>query len=421
MMRTKSAILFAALSGALAGPPATFWGQASAQDAYFTEDNASGVFTPRIDAGVVLRDADAGDTLLFDLDAELEYETFSHAGRRWGWVLGGRIERDTARRGWGGLAGDCPAGAADCASVEAGGAPAPVTGPVSGFYTAGPADRDQTRAVLDAAYLYTDTGWGELRLGYGPGAANLDTEGGPTAFRLSRADGGRINTSELTGARTRNLTSGHDPKIVFQSIALGQETSVGTLEGAFSYTPSVRVCGVDLCAREYGAAGRLTPLADDVVEVSLRYALRRGSHEWAVSAGLAESRDATGRPDFEGITTLDAGLSWRHGDWRAGARWLRSDNGIAAGDRDYEAWSASGGYETGPWLWTVEYAAFSDDLVHVDGQTWQASGSRLVGERWLIGAGVQASERREPLLLGGVRTVAERDRTTGFVELGWQF
>ena len=412
MVRTYSATLIAALSGALAAPPA--FPQTASSDQ--SDTALAGLLDTtdvraELDAGSVVRSGSGTDNPLFDLEGMVTLERFTATGRRYGLVLGGRVERDSGRRGWGGLAGDCPPGQGDCA----GGA-----GPVTGFRTAGVAVGTETRAALEEAYLYYDTGWGELRAGYGPGAAQLDAVAGPAAFRLSRADGGRVNTDGLAGARTANLASGWSPKLVFRSVALGQETSVGTLRASVSWTPSVRDCGVDVCHREYGPAGLTGPVFDDMAEIGLVYALRRGAHAFEVSLGAASGADASGRPGAGRITSWDAGLSWRSGAWSAGVRSLVSDNGLD-GARGHQAWSASAGYETGPWLYTVEYAGFSDDAVHVDGTSWQIGGSRLIGERWLAGGGLRVSDRQEPVLTAGGREMRNREATAAFIELGWRF
>ena len=417
MMRTTSAIAIAALSGVLAAPPAS----AQSGNSLSSDINDSAAETRlSLDAGSVIRAGDGEAAWLADIDAALEYENFTASGRRYGLVLGARLERDTGRRAWGGRVGECPPGQAGCAAISDGGTLRALVSPVSGFRSVGAHDGDDTRGMIDAAYLYYDTGWGELRAGYGPGANEIDRVGGPAAFRLSRADGGRVNTGLIAGARTANLTSGTDPKLVFRSVSLGQESSVGTLQASVSYTPSVRMCGVDTCAREYGPAGAVSPVFDDVVAFNMRYAIRRGRHEWTFGAGTARGSDATGRAPFGTIETHDAGISWSSGAWSAGARGLTSNSGIA-GDSGYQAWSASGGYEAGPWLFTLEYAGFSDDAIHVDGDSWQIGGSRLIGERWLAGAGVQSAQRSEPVATASGRSQAEHDVLTVFLELGWQF
>ncbi|WP_339746297.1 hypothetical protein [uncultured Maricaulis sp.] len=357
---------------------------------------------------------------MFDVDAELKLETFTASGQRWGFVLGGRLERDSGRRAWGGRVGNCPAGSGDCATILVDGTPRGVRAASSGFQSAVTEADEGTRIALQSGYGYLDIGWGELRMGYGAGAADLDPASGPTAFRLSRADGGRVDLTGLSGARTRNLTSGVSPKLVYRSIAVGQSSSIGSLRIALSFTPRVRDCGVDACAWRAGPAGLLSPVSDDVWEFGGRYEIRRGEHEFAASLGLSEGAEATGLAGFAGISTRDVGLRWTHGGLSAGARWLRSNNGVAS-DGAYEAWSVSAALEQGPWLTALELARFSDDLVHVDGQTVQLSASRLVGEHWVVGGGIQAASRDDPVTGPLGRSETRLNGSAIFLELGWQF
>ena len=358
--------------------------------------------------------------LLTDMQAGFEIETLTDAGRRWGLVATARVERDSGRRAWGGRIGDCPQEQSVCASHFDGVSRRPILAPVSGLFTVGPARSDSTRAALEAGYAYVHTGWGEFRIGYGSGAADMDTESGPSAFRMTRADGGRVDLTGLSFTRTRNLTSGFSPKLVFRSIQLGQVTSIGVARVSVSYTPEVRDCGVDFCAKGYGPSGLLSPLSDSVWEVSARYEVHRGEHEIAVSLGLSDSDDATGRFGFEGVEAQNVGMSWTNGPWSAGANWLRSNNGISW-QNSYQAWSVSAGYESGPWVTVLEYAQFQDDLVHAEGGTTQISASRLVGDRWVLGGGLQWADLDEPVLVGSNRVNLSRDASTAFFELGWQF
>jgi hypothetical protein len=407
MKRTSSAIFIAALSGAIAGPPAFLSSQALADDDAFGAPEAR----LSLDAGAVLAAGDSDTELLFDLEGDLTLETFTQAGRRYGLVLGGRVQRDRGTRPFDGLAGQCPPELGDCTSLE---------GPLSGLRTHGAAGETGIRAELDAAYVFYDTGWGEIRLGRGDGAARLDDVSGPTAFRLTRADAGRVATGGFAGGNTVNHASAQDAKLVFRSIALGQEISVGTLRASVSWTPSVRHCGVDACAREYGPAGLFSPVSDDVLELGVHYAIRRGDHVIDVSASLSEGQDATGRTGFEGLHTRTVGLRWENGAWSAGGRFLTSNNGLS-GDTGYGAWAASAGYETGPWLLTLEYAGFNDSTLHVAGEAWQLGGSRLIGERWIAGLGLQSALRSEPQMTATGRRQVERESVNVFAELGWQF
>jgi hypothetical protein len=429
MKRTICAISIVALSGALAGP------SASALD-NFSKPNHSSASKMRdrvfdgdvttveleLDTGLVMRDSAAFDdnSPLFDIQARFELETISDNGHRWGFAASLRVERDSGRAAWGGRVGDCMPGIADCATTLDGGLDHPVRSYASGFYSAGPGLDEETRFGIDSMYLFSHTGWGEWRVGYGPGAADLDTASGPTAFRLVRADGGRVDPTGLAGARTRHLTSGVSPKVLFQSIALGQASTIGTVQVSASYAPQVRDCGVDICHDEYGAAGLLAPVADSVWELAARYEIRRGDNAFTLSGGLSQGKDATGRLGFSGVSARDLGLSWNNGPWSAGARWFQSNNAVG-GDADYEAWSASAGFEAGPWLSVIEYARFSDDLVHIDGRTVQLSASRLIGDNWVLGGGVQNSLREDPVISAAGRLDLERDHTSVFAELGWRF
>ncbi len=413
MVRTISATIIAAASVLLTVPSAfsqtltSLWSEAETRFALDT-----GLVT-------VMRDGDDIDVLA-DLEARWSVEMLTDSGRRFGFVLGGRVERDSGRKAWGNRVGDCPPGLADCASLQVDGLDRALRGTASGLFSAGPADNRRAHAALEAGYAYLHSGWGEWRLGAGTGAADLDAVRGPTAFRLSRADGGRVDITGLSGARTRNLSSGFDPKLVFRSIALGQVGTIGTFRASLSYTPEVELCGVDHCAGNFGTSDPLTPPVEDVFEAGFHYEIRRGDHDVAFSAGLSRGSEASSLAGLAGIRAEDAGLSWRSGQWRAGARWYRANQALA-GDASYEALAVSASYEAGDWLTTLEWASFSDDLVHASGESWQLSGSKLIGDHWVAGAGIQLAERSEPVLLPAGRRNVSADSSAIFVELGWRY
>jgi hypothetical protein len=422
MKRTTSAILFAALSGTLAGPPA------SAQTTDFPDydpyaaDDVSAV-SWRGDIGLVLLAGDTPDgglDLLADIELGVDFETFTETGRRWGVVLTGHAERDLYGDQSGGRVGTCPPRIGDCATIGLAGTTAAPIAPDSGLYSAGAGSEDRSRAMISDGYVYTDTGWGELRLGYGAGAARLDPVGGPSAARLVRPDGGHTQAAGPAMARTETPHSGHDPKLVFRSIALGQASSVGTVRAALSFTPEVSQCGIDYCPRMTGPAGQSGAINRDVTEISITYSVRRGEHEWSMSTSASQAGRVEGAVGFEPVSGQDVGLSWRWNDWRAGGRWRRSNNGVDS-DGDLEAWSASVGLEQGAWLTAMEFAAFSDDFIHADGRTWQAATSRLVGDNGLVAFGIQSAVTHEPVIEPAGRVQQATRTLTGFVELGWRF
>lgn len=428
MKRTSSAILFAALSGTLAAPPAF------PQDPAFPQNPATQSRDPfelepvhsltwRGDAGLVLL---AGDTphdsieMLADLEVGLDFESFTDLGRRWGFVLTGHAERDLPGAPHGGRVGSCPAAVGDCARVGTVAAPQTPIASDSGLFSDGAFGGDRSRAAISEAYLFTDTGWGEVRLGYGVGAARLDPVGGPATARLVRADGGHLRASSGTAVRTEAPHSGQDPKFVFRSVALGQETTVGTVRAAVSFTPEVSQCGVNYCPRGTGPGGQVGAINRDVAELALTYQVRRGEHEWAVSLSTSQAGQVEGGPGFDPVSGVDAGLSWRWQDWRAGGRWRRSNNAVSASG-DYEAWASSVGWENGDWLTTLEFAASSDDFVHSDSEIWQIASSRLVGDHGLVAFGLQAAETTFPESTGPGRVQREVETFTAFLELGWRY
>ena len=237
---------------------------------------------------------------------------------------------------------------------------------------------------------------------------------------LVRADGGHLLAASRQAVRTETPFSGHDPKLVFRSIALGQESTVGTFRVAASVTPEARQCGVDYCPRRTLPGGQVGAVHTGITELALNWDIRRGEHEWAVSASASQAGGVEGVPGFEPVSGLDAGLSWRWRDWRAGGRWRRSNNGVA-GTGAHEAWSTSIGWEQGDWLTTLEYAAYSDDFVHSDGSVWQAATSRLVGERGLVAFGLQAARQTAPELRPAGRFQRETEGEAAFLELGWRY
>ncbi|WP_300527097.1 hypothetical protein [Maricaulis sp.] len=413
MVRTISATYFAAASVLLTAPSAfsqtssSIWSEAETR--------------LELDAGLVALVREGGDSdVLADLEARWSVEMLTENGRRFGLVLGGRIERDSGREAWGNRLGDCPAGIADCANLQIDGVDRALRGTASGLFSEGDASDRGAVSALEAGYVYVHSGWGEWRLGAGPGAADIDAVRGPTAFRLSRADGGRVDLTGLSAARTRNLSSGFDPKLVFRSIALGQLRTIGTFRASISFTPEIDMCGVDHCAGDFGSIDPVTPPVEDVIEAGLHYALRRGDHDFAFSAGVSRGSDASGHAGIDALRAEDAGLSWQSGRWRAGARWYRSNQALSA-DGNYEALAVSAGYEAGDWLTTLEWANFSDDLVHASGESWQMSTSKLIGDHWVAGAGLQFSERSAAVIEPAGRRGLGEDETALFIELGWRY
>jgi len=384
----------------------------------FSQDNSGFDAETRwqFDAGavVVLGEDDQAE-LLGDFEARLDWEAITSEGRRWGFVLAGRVERDPSRTGWGGRVGQCPAGQADCADDGSGNA---LRGVTSGLQAGADESFDDFRGALTLAYGFAHFGYGEVRLGYGDGAARLDAVAPPTSFRLSRADNGRVDLTGLSASRTFNYASGQSPKLVFRSIALGQTRTIGSFRGSLSYTPTADGCGVDVCDYQDGPIGVSVPQIEDVLELGGLYEIQRGETDVSFSIGYATGSAEPAGPALTDLQVLDAGLRFDRNGWSGGVRWLHSNN---ATDGDYEALSASLAREQGDWLYALEWAGFSDNTVHADGQTLQLGASKLIGDHWLAGLGLQYGERDEARVTPAGRRAETVDSTTFFIELGWRY
>ena len=408
-MRTLSAISIAAVSAALAAPPAI--PQFQGFDADFSAVETE--FSAAVDLVAAVGD-EVDETLLGDVDLRLDIETITDDGLRWGAVIGFRAQQDGGRRALGARTGDCPAGAADCASL--GGIAA--RGLTGGFYTEGAQEDIGPRAGLETGYLYARSGLGELRLGYGPGAAALDGEAAESAFRLTRADGALVDPTGLAGARTLNAASGFAPKLFLRSAAFGQTSTIGTVRAAFSWTPEAEGCGVDVCIHEPTPGGPIAPQLGAVYELAAEYEISRGLNVFTLNFGAARG-DVASLAGADDLEANNASLSWRREAWAGRLAWLRSNNGVL--DGDYEAFSASLSYELGDWPTAFEAARYSDDFAHVDGTGFQLGASRLLGEAWILGGGLRYDERESPALTGLGRRSESDEAASAFLELGWRF
>ena len=416
-MRTRYAISIAALSGALVAPPAI-----SQTSDWRDEGDAFASVETRAEFDLTVlaafgEDAYSDDNLFAEAELRFELEGLTDDGLRWGGRLGARAQRDQGRRGLAARAGDCPPGPAPNDCPSAGGVAA--RGAAGGFYTAGAAENYPDRAALDDAHLFLRSGWGEARLGWSQGAAALESLPTAGAFRLARADGGPVDPSGLAGARTLSMASGHAPKLVLTSERFGQSITIGSFGVSASYTPRADHCGVDLCLDPARPGAPAAPRIDQVFEIAGGYERRIGETVWTASLGLARGEAGIAAAEFDALTEATAALGWERGAWRASLHHLQSSNGVS--DGDYAATAFALSREDGPWLAAFEWAAFSDDFAHVDGSSLQLGASRLVGDRWVWGAGVSRVEQDAPRLAASGRTSDSRSATVVFTEIGVRF
>ncbi|MFS2316490.1 hypothetical protein RMQ97_01010 [Maricaulis sp. D1M11] len=430
-MRTLGTISVGILSVALAAPPVFAF-----DDTFFLTsedllpDAPNTDLTIDGDLGLVYAFSDNVDpALLSDLEVRLLGEHYLENGWQVQLNFEGRWNRNTLGDPLGQPLPFCDLDPAACPSVRLNSRLRPIVAGYSGFRPVTEISPDRNRASLETASLTLKTGWFDAHLGYGPGAARLDPAGGPTAFRLTRADAGRVNTTGIDATRTINETSSRSPKLTVQSVELGQASSVGSAWVAVSFTPDTQGCFAEVCRDAFGPEGQVQPVAEDVIELAFRYEIERAGVEWAISADWSQAlsqskliRDDGSRPDA--FSTVSAGLSARYdldsGGLEAGMRYLVSNNGWSD-DARYHAMSVSAGFEQGLWLSTIEWSGFEDDLFSVDGETVQIGTSRLIGDHFVAGAGWQVSRQKMNRVSSTTLLNNSSRVDTFFIEFGVQF
>jgi len=352
------------------------------------------------------------DGLYGDLALAFEAESITQAGLRWGASVSLRVQRDSGRRGLARQVGNCPPGFEDCPSTD-GRAPA---GLFTGFHSVARLDPAGIVAELEEANLFLKTGLWEARIGRGPGAARLEAEALPGAFRLARADTAPIDPEGLALVQTANTLSTNSAKLTVRSRRL-----VGFRVSA-SYTPQAESCGVDVCRLASRPGGPVSAEIDNVFEAGLSFDRRfRGSgRHWtlAVTAGRGEASGPLANA-FEDPWAVSARAVVRQGDLSAGFAVLQSNDGVAEGD--YRAIAASAAIEHGAWLTALEFGHGESELVHAEGWTLQLGSSRLFENGALAGFGLRHGETSRPVSGPGGRLVDVRATTSFFVEAGLRF
>lgn len=267
------------------------------------------------------------------------------------------------------------------------------------------------RLRLEAAYLYAEGGYGELRLGADDGVGARFFEGGPTLFTHA----GLVNPSlDPTGrliGRTQPDLTGPAAKVSYASPRI-----LGVRLGA-SYTPEAELEGFDgdlAKALDSGTAPELT----DAFEIALNVSRRLPQSGVRLRAALGWSRAGVTYPVqpglYDTVETWSAGGSAEFRTITLGGSWLTSNNGVAAGRGDYTAWSAGIAKTIGAFDLVAEYNDAVDDFAALDASGWQAGLAWRPDDEWRLSAGW----RDETLTSRGLGTQtgsATRDERSGIV------
>ncbi|MEQ8404890.1 MAG: hypothetical protein RKE49_07320 [Oceanicaulis sp.] len=302
-----------------------------------------------------------------DIRYRLDAETVRPSGLRWGVRLAAGAVRHDGARG--------PGGAVACAPSCAG-----LRGLATGLYAApgyGPAD---ARAGLERAEVFIRHPYAELRAGVIETAARLERPDRTRAFRLAGADG------PLADPAGRNLA---DTGLSLTSPAPGvsvQSRRIVGVRAALSYTPEADPCGLDHCRPGAGPAPQVAAIWSAGLSFDRR-APSSGVRWGAYAGGEAGSLDGASAAVFDDPWTAGLALVREGGGVTLSARWLVSNDGLAAGR--YETASLSAAYEAGDWLYSAEAGRGESDAFGVSSTTFVFGASRFVGRNGLAGAGVQ--------------------------------
>ena len=226
------------------------------------------------------------------------------------------------------------------------------------------------------------TGWGEIAVGRGPGAAILATGDADPAFSALGLDDPLLDPTGLLDAGSANDASGSASKLLVRSPRL-----IG-LELTASYAP--RADSGDR-ARGFGGAGE--PELRDLVEVGLSFERRLSIGELTAGLGvLAADMDRT-PGGFGRYEALSAAASWRSGPWRIAGRALSADNGRPGDDGRRRVVSAPLSRDVGSWRIEASAAQGSDRLTGQRSRSAGLSLSRPLGDSARIGMLLSQSRR----------------------------
>lgn len=268
-------------------------------------------------------------------------------------------------------------------SGEFGNASGEPMGAFSAIGTGTPLDQPALRSRLETAYVQIDGGYGELRVGKDRGVAARFHEGAPGVLSHARLDSALLDPSGLSLLRTRHDLTGPSAKLSYATPRL-----LG-LRAGVSFTPDANADGLDRRIRL--AEGDVS----NTVEVALngsRYIrdqdLRlEGSLGWSRGTLEASAPSPLYRDTVE---TWSAGIRLERHDWTAGISWLKSDDGLLAGD--YEAWSAGLSRQLGNLALALSYGETEIASPRPNARSWRVGGAFPISQTAGIGLAYYSEE-----------------------------
>jgi len=319
-------------------------------------------------------------------------DTFD-SGLTLGWVGAVRYDRDApSRPAFSGAFGLCPGTSPGCPSS---GSLAPVA-PATGLSVGGTVRQDDGFVAVETAAVTLGGPWGEGSLGLDSGVAALLDARAPSVLNRVSAYSPGLDPTGLSVTRARNDVTGASAKASYLSPRwLGIRVGV-------SYTPEASGRTADFDP-DVGGQGLAGAELENVWEGAVSFARQFAEQNLRVRAALTyiSADSGSGAPGFGDYEAWGGGLELEGEGWTGGARWLSSNNALAAGGGDYEAWEMGFVRQTEDgWRFGLEAGWAEDRLLELEGSSWLAGVAREISDNITLGVAWTVSEADIPVPIG---------------------
>jgi hypothetical protein len=284
-------------------------------------------------------------------------------------------------------------------------------GGFSGLAATAQRERVGTRGQLEAAYVYAEGGYGEVRLGRDEGVAARFHEGAPSVFAKVATANPVLDPTGQAYIRTDHDLTGPALKASFESPRI-----LGVRAG-MSFTPVADVRGLDRDpARRVVGSPELS--IESAAEASVSVSRRLLESGVRLQAAMAYSRadvSASVTPDIYGtIETWSAGASAKFDTITVGGSVLGSNNGVENGLADYSAWTIGVTKRVLSLDFGVDFGGAIDDLTGLENESWSLGAAKEVHEGVRIAGGYRSQTLRQRRV-GLISVPMERDSAEGVV------
>lgn len=262
------------------------------------------------------------------------------------------------------------------------------TGAFSGLARGAGLEDQGARGALQAAYVYAEGGYGEVRAGFDEGVAKRFSEGAPSLFSALSLHAPQLDPDGGVIVRTDHDLTGPAARISYTTPRI-----VG-FRGGVSFTPEADQRGIDRDPART-LPGTAAYSLSNAAEASLSFNHRFRESGVRLKASAAYSRAdvdaALSAPVIYGeVDTWSAGASAEWKDTVLGASWLSSDNGVEGFSGDYTAWTFGVTHTAFGFDWGAEYGEASDDTAGVEGESWRAGVVKSVNDNARIAFGYRS-------------------------------